>query len=1054
MLQPAINNLALDDTKKDYVGDIFQNASTNVARFVQTDDGVRITTAAEYARDKSSNDRLFYGWSDTSSNNVDYTTRYTQKEWEDLFATDGKAGVGYNPLKVDKYAVYRYNYIELDCWDKGIEADQIHYPIAGLRALAGTDNVDHAADEQYRDARSSYVNAVHDTEYYIVNRGDEKVSYFTDYENVKKIDPEYIEAVYAVAENTEYDNNEYDYWVANVIVIEVKGQIGDVDNISLAFSNYKQTTQRVKFLDTLTTKYEGVNAHVIPDGADWGPRWEDYGFYKLYDTEKDGDELLADDIVRIKNGEYNTNGIYAGVVTRVDKVSGRGGYIDVDLHDANNSSITREAVTVKDGAAYLPSSMQYIYAIDGDEAVDDLTVTSKNNGDVRTGDHIIWVTKTDDAKTTYYIVVVSDKNDNDGHNHDWTTKSWLKALYADIISEQRGTKTETVTPSVDVIVSNAIGGPKKITAENVVVKPTAEGGNWKISIANLNTAIGSIAGMSGYTADSFEITSDAKYHGEAVKSATHYEIPGVTGPVVVEVTAKKSSSDSLTIAGNDTAGTEATLTKVEIDGTDAGTPSGGSGDSLTEANLAHGSKIYAEFTTAGKSETRKGYYTIDGVVYEATEKSYDATANKTTWSLTEYYRGENITVSSSTAAYYSFILDTKDAITTTAAMRTGGTALNSAAVTLTTSAAGKTIVVDSITMGDTTFATPTDYTVSSGTITFTANAGNMTGDVTIKAHLEAIPLKITVKGNGYVKSAEGMTSATVGNNFEKEVDYSADGSVTIALTPNTEGEVLYVTKPGESTPITQYTVPDGETVKIENNVLTITGLKTAVTVSITAVTEAEKVAEMVAALDALDADANLVYKSSDPTLLGAQKIISEAFAGVSKYGAILVASDNSTAWSGLSIDKDSETDDVDLKVKVKVGSTTSEEVTISVSVTDTEWEAVNAAAEALANVTAAAKVVAVGTGGSQLALNSTSVQDAVAASIKASDSKFANVTVTAESDSTTNSTLGDGSGNLAVDNTTGVENTAYNVTVKIGGKAADAVKVTGITIKHGTPAST
>ena len=76
MLQPAINNLALDDTKKDYVGDIFQNASTNVARFVQTDDGVRITTAAEYARDKSSNDRLFYGWSDTSSNNVDYTTRY------------------------------------------------------------------------------------------------------------------------------------------------------------------------------------------------------------------------------------------------------------------------------------------------------------------------------------------------------------------------------------------------------------------------------------------------------------------------------------------------------------------------------------------------------------------------------------------------------------------------------------------------------------------------------------------------------------------------------------------------------------------------------------------------------------------------------------------------------------------------------------------------------------------------------------------------------------------------------------------------------------------
>ena len=129
--------------------------------------------------------------------------------------------------------------------------------------------------------------------------------------------------IHTRAVRTEADNSERDYWVADVIVIEVNGWNGDVDNISLVFDNFQQTSQRVKFLDTLTTKYEGVNAHVIPGDEDWGIRWSDvqYGFYELMDTEKDGDELVADNINPITKN-FAKYGIKAGVVTRVDPRNG------------------------------------------------------------------------------------------------------------------------------------------------------------------------------------------------------------------------------------------------------------------------------------------------------------------------------------------------------------------------------------------------------------------------------------------------------------------------------------------------------------------------------------------------------------------------------------------------------------------------------------------------------------------------------------------------------------------------------------------------------------
>ena len=52
---------------------------------------------------------------------------------------------------------------------------------------------------------NNYVDAVHDTQFYVVNVKDKKADYFTDYEKVYAIGAENILAAYAVARNTETD---------------------------------------------------------------------------------------------------------------------------------------------------------------------------------------------------------------------------------------------------------------------------------------------------------------------------------------------------------------------------------------------------------------------------------------------------------------------------------------------------------------------------------------------------------------------------------------------------------------------------------------------------------------------------------------------------------------------------------------------------------------------------------------------------------------------------------------------------------------------------------
>ena len=193
-----------------------------------------------------------------------------------------------------------------------------------------------------------------------------------------------------------------------------------------------------------------------------GIQWSEsrYGFYELRDTEKDGEELKASSIREITR-DFNSYGIYAGVVTRVDAVSSRGGYIDVELK--NNPETASKIVH-----AYLPEDRNAVYAIDGDEAVGGLRVSETNNGDLRVGDEVIWVEKSSDSKTVYFMVVVSDENcPENGHDHDWATKSWLENLHDDIMAEQSTDKAPEQS-DVDKLIAestNTVKDPIKTKAE-------------------------------------------------------------------------------------------------------------------------------------------------------------------------------------------------------------------------------------------------------------------------------------------------------------------------------------------------------------------------------------------------------------------------------------------------------------------------------------------------------------------------------------------------------------------------------------------------------------
>ena len=380
-----ITSPLFDYDKKDTTTGANNYSYTNIARYTMTDDGVNLYTASQFAYDKDG------------------------KQW--YWGTDEKGNDVKTKDKTDD-PVYAVDYVQLAV--KDIAKGQRSFDID-----TSYENYGHS---------NGYVNAVNDTEYYLVMDGT--IKHIVGRANLPALDVEDngIRAMYAVAENTSADNVNQDYWVANVIVIELETTSTNYDSISLAFYNFYKRSGSTKYLNTLNNEYAGVELDVIPDEEDWPYQWNGYGFYGLRNTD-DTDEAgtVEAELVPIghqsvarsesyaKHRGYNENGIYAGIVTRVEKDYSRGDYIMANMVNYDGTTTRKELMV----------NNNQLFAIDevksGENEAVDIRIINGDNSELVAGDYIIWVNDSDGDCA--FVINLTDKNTY--KDHDWTTPDWL-----------------------------------------------------------------------------------------------------------------------------------------------------------------------------------------------------------------------------------------------------------------------------------------------------------------------------------------------------------------------------------------------------------------------------------------------------------------------------------------------------------------------------------------------------------------------------------------------------------------------------------------------------
>ena len=389
---------------------IFTNATTNIAKYIETgDDEVRINSAAKLATD-SRGDQWFY---------TDATHRGEK-------TTDRTVADLSEP-------VYEVDYIEI-ANNVSIAADARQYTIA---------------DGDYNES-SRYVQAVDTTEFYVVDTQAKKFSYFVGYKDMFAIPAADIRAAYAVARNTNSDSKSNDYWVADVIVIEVSRIARVYDSIALPYYNVSQTsdrssmaqetkaTDRVRLLNTLNSESAEPMIDMIPTSSSWGNQLTGWRFYQVDENAIENGVLVADAIDEIRwtadpsdgwDDDYSDYGIYAGVITRgADLIN----YVEINLNGETDYYKTeRVPVTNSDNA---------IYAIHSNRGSDTASATAepinmRPNSDrtdlLTEGDQVIYVLDKDgDLAFMVNVSYVSSSGSR------WAPV-WLSALYAEIVAQQK-----------------------------------------------------------------------------------------------------------------------------------------------------------------------------------------------------------------------------------------------------------------------------------------------------------------------------------------------------------------------------------------------------------------------------------------------------------------------------------------------------------------------------------------------------------------------------------------------------------------------------------------
>ncbi len=365
---------------------------------------------------------------------------------------------------------YSVDYVQLATGD--VAAKQVNYPV----------------HDKYSYWDNGVVNATHNTEFYIVHNNG--VHYFKDYVNMPELNGDnYIYAAYAVARDTSGDRANRPYWVADVIVYEVRTWDNDATtSVALAYFNQSRTSGSVQLLNTLSNVEGGPMVDVVPGGLSWnaqGGSFDDYsgyGFYHVWNgSAVENGQMSARRVSRIQNsvpsdGNYGKAGIYAGYVDRVteDAVSGGYIYVNTTINGANRSI----ALAVNNNVFEVQEDTQ----LGGGNynVANSLRYSNLSTNQIRPGDLIIWQGGTRNTSTVCdaaFIVdlgVPSVNPTSESELRYRDTPIFLKGTEWTAITAEQGT-----TPSSDYIditfnfTSNTSGFPGKGSVTEKVAKGTA-----------------------------------------------------------------------------------------------------------------------------------------------------------------------------------------------------------------------------------------------------------------------------------------------------------------------------------------------------------------------------------------------------------------------------------------------------------------------------------------------------------------------------------------------------------------------------------------------------
>ena len=434
---------------------------TNVAAYGLDGDVITLNSASRLAFDKNGNQlwRLGSGFGTALAGHVD--NEKNLKNWYcavvDPTATAAQADAWFDAqtAKLDGtgiYPVYKIDYVKLA--PEAVKANTRHYTIA------------EDYNEKFNTWSNSYVDATVDTEFYIVTGNS--ILYKLGYADLPSIDAAKVRASYAVAHNTASDKDGKDYWVADVIVIEVDGLEHSFDSISLMYYNPYETYSYVQNIDTLNNKWftyqpesedkamiDVIPADVTGSGgwANWANHsWSDrdYGFYTLWSVEKDDNGDLAAGDVKMITKDFNDYGIYAGTVTRIQDLQ-KSQYMDVDTW--NTGSGFSQLIQVRYSDEDVP-----FYSITEDRGIvtaDELTISEvERYSDVKTGDQIIWAYD-NNAKRLAFVVNLGDPSTADTREVLYDdTAAWLKTVWQNIIDDQNRDRRDALTLKLAMVNDN------------------------------------------------------------------------------------------------------------------------------------------------------------------------------------------------------------------------------------------------------------------------------------------------------------------------------------------------------------------------------------------------------------------------------------------------------------------------------------------------------------------------------------------------------------------------------------------------------------------------